>query len=148
MKSHSPCEYRGGATFLPSNHFLFFAKKCLYASKRIQNKSLSRKRVYSKHKSIKSARMPNFRVLKIKNAKVCLKNLNHPLQIKLKPRFAERKNREDENQKSWRLMCVRTMKIFTGQFGLGSFLFITFIASSDIFASRIFNIFLYYMFFF
>ena len=122
MKGHSPCEYRGGATFLLSNnHFLFFAKKCLYASKRIQNKSLSRKRVYSKHKSIQSVRMPNFRVLKIKNAKVCLKNLNHPLQIKLKPRFAERKNREDENQKSWRLMCVRrrlmcvrTMKIFTG----------------------------------
>ena len=61
-------------TFLLSNHFLFSAKKCLYANKRIQDKPLSRKRVYSKHKSIQSLRMPKFRVLKIKNAEVCFEN--------------------------------------------------------------------------
>ena len=56
-------------TFLLSNHFLFFEKKCLHANKRDQDKPLSRKKVYSKHKSIQSLRMPKFRVLKIKNAK-------------------------------------------------------------------------------
>ena len=106
----------GGAPpcFLLSNHFLFSAKKCLYANKRNQDKPLSRKRVYSKHKSIQSLRMPKFRVLKIKNAEVCFENWNHPLQINLKPRFTERKSREDESKKSWRLMCVRSKKIFTG----------------------------------
>ena len=98
-------------TFLLSNHFLFSAKKYLYASKRNQDKPLCRKRVYSKHKSIQSLRMPKFRVL-IKNAEVCFENWNHPLQTNLKPRFTERKSREDENKKSWRLMCLRK-KIFT-----------------------------------
>ena len=76
--------------------------------------------------------MPKFRVLKIKNAEVCFENWNHPLQINLKPRFTERKSREDESKKSWRLMCVRSKKYL-----LGKFFFITFIASSNIFASKI-----------
>ena len=40
--------------------------------------------------------------------------INHPLQINLKPRFTERKGREDESKKSWRLICVRSKKIFAG----------------------------------
>ena len=123
LQAHSPY-YRGGTTrglggfspptFLLSDHFLFSAKKCLYANKRNQDKSVSQKRVYSKHKSIQSLIMPKFRVLKIKNSKMCFENWNHPLQINLKPRFTERKSREDESKKSWRLICVRGKKIFTG----------------------------------
>ena len=116
----APLEGLGGfsppPTFLLSNHFLFFAEKCLYANKRDQDKPLSRKRVYSKHKSIQSLRMPKFRVSKIKNAKVCFENWNHPLQINIKPRFTERKSREDESKKSWRLMCVRSKKCLLGKF--------------------------------
>ena len=103
-------------TFLLSDHFLFSAKKCLYANKRNQDKPLSQKRVYSKHKSIQSLIMPKFRVLKIKNSKMCFENWNHPLQINLKPRFTERKSREDESKKSWRLMCVRSKKCLLGKF--------------------------------
>ena len=88
------------STFLLSNHFLFSAKKCLYANKRNQDEPLSRRRVYSKHTFIQSLRMPKFRVLKIKNAEVCFENWNHSLQINLKPRFTERKSRGDESKKS------------------------------------------------
>ena len=116
-KGAAPLGVWGGfspPTFLLSDHFLFSAKKCLYANKRNQDKPLSQKRVYSKHKSIQSLIMPKFRVLKIKNSKMCFENWNHPLQINLKPRFTERKSREDESKKSWRLICVRGKKIFTG----------------------------------
>ena len=34
--------------------------------------------------------------------------------MNLKPRFPERKKREDESKKNWRLMCVRNKKIFSG----------------------------------
>ena len=111
---------RGGTTrgvvttFLLSDHFLFSAKKCLYANQRNQDKLLSRKRVYSKHKSIQSLRIPKFHVLKIKNAEVCFENWSNPLQINVKPHFTERKSREDESKKNWRLTCVRSKKIFTG----------------------------------
>ena len=60
--------------FLLSNYFLFSVKKRLYANKRNQDKPLSRKRVYSKHKSIQSLRMPKFLVLRIKNADVRFEN--------------------------------------------------------------------------
>ena len=51
--------------------FLFSAKKCLYANKRNKDKPLSRKRVYSKHKSIQSLKMPKF--LKLRMPKCVLK---------------------------------------------------------------------------
>ena len=101
-------------TFLLSNHFLFYAKKYFYANKRNQGKPLCRKRVYSKHKSIQSLRMPKFLVLKIKDAEVCFENWNNPLQINIKPRFTERKSKEDEIKKSWTLICLRSKKVFTG----------------------------------
>ena len=69
-----PSRHTHTHTFLLSNHFLFSAKKYLYANKRNQDKPLSRKRIYSKHKSIQSLRMTKFRVLKIKNAKVYFEN--------------------------------------------------------------------------
>ena len=100
--------------FLVSNHFLFSAKKCLYGNKRNQDKPLSWKRVYSKHKPVQSLRMLKLRVLKIKSAEVCFENWNHPLQINLKPPFTERKSREDESKKSLRLTCVRSKKTVGG----------------------------------